>query len=54
MVPTFSSGPTLERALRSVLNQSMREIEVIASSHVEARALADQLGALPRVRVRVR
>ena len=29
VVPNFSAEPTLERALRSVLNQSMREIEVI-------------------------
>jgi succinoglycan biosynthesis protein ExoO len=54
VVPTFSAEATLERALRSALNQSMREIEVIvvddASSDnswslIRALALED-----PRVR----
>jgi succinoglycan biosynthesis protein ExoO len=54
VVPTFSAEATLERALRSVLNQSMREIEVIVVDDASTDSSWNLIRALaledPRVR----
>jgi len=54
VVPTFSAEATLERALRSVLNQSMHEIEVIVVDDASTDSSWNLIRALaledPRVR----
>jgi succinoglycan biosynthesis protein ExoO len=54
VVPTFSAEATLERALRSVLNQTMREIEIIVVDDASADGSWNLIQAMaledPRVR----